>query len=325
MKAEFRFTFKPVESKDRALVHEWLAQPHVAKWFYGQGLENTFNHLDEFLQGSSQSHYWLAYEKRHPFAFLITSSVSKPHDELTCWCSQEGEAITLDMLIGDTNYLGKGLSHVLIKEFLVSQFPNVTEVLIDPEATNVKAVHVYQKVGFKILGEFIPSHSPHPHYMMRLEMKELSVNEQSQKVAAALQNFEIELQPLSDSLKERIYEGFSRHAIAMIGHDEKFDTVTFKASDKNGSFAGAVVVELFWGALHVKYMYVEDEYRGCGLGSKLIEHALTYGRDNQCPFAFVETMSFQALGFYQKMGFELEFSRSGYKHDASFHYLRKNL
>jgi uridine kinase len=162
----------------------------------------------------------------------------------------------------------------------------------------------------------------------------LTVNEQCQRVLAALQNveqikkitaFEIKLQSLSNDFKRQIYDGFSRHAIAKIGHDEKFDPVAFIASNEKSSFIGAVVIELFWGALHVKYVYVEDEYRGCGIATKLMEQALSYGRDNQCPFAFVETMSFQALSFYQKMGFVLEFTRSGYKHGTSFHYLSKNL
>lgn len=176
MSSQRHFNFKPVDKEHRPLVHSWLRQPHVAKWFYGQGLENTFKHLDEFLEGSTFSQYWLAFDKNHPFAFLITSTVCKPTDELTRWCSEEGSAITLDMLIGDTSYLGKGLSHILIQEFLSSQFPQVDEVLIDPEATNTHAIHIYQKVGFKILEEFIPSHSPHPHYMMRLNLKELFKN-----------------------------------------------------------------------------------------------------------------------------------------------------
>lgn len=125
MTPQFRFNFKPVDQAHRSLVHNWLIQPHVAKWFYGQGLENTFKHLDEFLHGASFAQYWLAYDKNHPFAFLITSSVEKPNDELTKWCAKEGQAITLDVLIGDTNYLGKGLSHILIREFLLSQFPQV--------------------------------------------------------------------------------------------------------------------------------------------------------------------------------------------------------
>ena len=170
----FRFHFKPVDRAHQSLVHHWLKQPHVAKWFYGQGLQNTLNHLDDFLNGSSSGQYWLGFDQNRPFAFLITSSVEKPKDKLTKWCSPEGVAITLDLLIGETDYLGKGLSRIVIQEFLLSQFPNVVEVLIDPEATNSHAIHIYKKVGFEVLGEFIPSHSPNLHYMMRLEMKKLT-------------------------------------------------------------------------------------------------------------------------------------------------------
>ena len=135
---------------------------------------------------------------------------------------------------------------------------------------------------------------------------------------------EVNRQSLSEDLKRQIYKGFGRHAIAMTGYDEKFDPVAFVANERE-RFVGAIVVELFWGALHLKYVYVEDEYRGRGIVTQLMEHALAYGRDYGCPFVFVETMNFQALGFYQKIGFELEFTRSGYKHNTSFHYLSKKL
>ncbi|MGD2168673.1 MAG: GNAT family N-acetyltransferase [Chlamydiota bacterium] len=135
---------------------------------------------------------------------------------------------------------------------------------------------------------------------------------------------EIKQLPLSEGLKKKIYEGFARHAISMIGHNEIHKPVAFIANDQE-NFAGAVVVDLFWGALHIKYVYVEDEYRGQGIGTQLMEKAFQYGRENQCPFAFVETMSFQASDFYQKIGFQLEFTRSGYKYNTAFHYLRKNL
>lgn len=173
VKNEWRFTFKPVTQAERPLVHSWLKQPHVAEWFYGQGLENTLKHLDEFLEGSSSSTYWLGYDQSQPFAFLITSSINKPTDELSKWCSEKGLAMTLDLLIGDVAYLGKGYAVQVIQEFLLSHFPQVDEVLIDPEATNLKAVHVYQKAGFKKIGEFVPLYSPNLHYMMRLNLSQL--------------------------------------------------------------------------------------------------------------------------------------------------------
>lgn len=159
----FRFAFRPVARAERALVHSWLAKPHIAEWFYGDGLQNTYRHLDEFLEGAQFLSYWLACDGDHPFAFLITSVADESEN-----------AITLDIAIGDEAYLGKGLAQIVIREFLLSQFGDVEEVLIDPEATNLRAVHVYEKVGFSKIRTFVPSHSPHPHYMMRLKMKDLN-------------------------------------------------------------------------------------------------------------------------------------------------------
>ena len=160
MSSKFQFIFKPVEAKNQSLVHEWLLQPHIAEWIHGVGLQNTLNGLEKFFQGQSNTTYWIAYDKNIPFSFLITSS-------------EDNDATTLDLFICDLNYLGKGIAAPMIREFLISQFPNVKRVLIDPEATNKRAIHVYRKVGFRIIGEFIASWYPVPHYQMELYMTDL--------------------------------------------------------------------------------------------------------------------------------------------------------
>ena len=154
------FHFSPVESSQISLIHGWLQQDHIKEWIHGVGLQNTLNGLKKFFRGESSTTYWIGYHKGAPFAFLITSP--------------EGtDATTLDLFICDLNYLGKGLAVPMIRKFLTSQFPNVKKVLIDPEATNARAIHVYQKAGFKIVGEFIASWHPVPHYQMELYMKDL--------------------------------------------------------------------------------------------------------------------------------------------------------
>lgn len=154
------FYFKPAQSSQRTLIHQWLEQKHIKEWIHGVGLQNTLNGIEKFFQGASSTTYWIGYDKDTPFAFLITSP-------------EGSDAITLDVFICDINYLGKGLSVSMIQEFLTSHFSNIKKILIDPEATNTKAIHVYQKVGFKIVGEFIASWHPVPHYQMELHMKEL--------------------------------------------------------------------------------------------------------------------------------------------------------
>lgn len=78
-----RFNFKSIDTVHRSLVHKWLTEPHAAEWFYGEGLQNTFNGIDKSLKGSLKAHYWLAYDKKHLFSFFITSHVEKTHDEWT--------------------------------------------------------------------------------------------------------------------------------------------------------------------------------------------------------------------------------------------------
>jgi ribosomal-protein-alanine N-acetyltransferase len=88
----------------------------------------------------------------------------------------DGLAITLDIFICDRKYLGEGLATQIIKEFLIARFSDISEVFIDPEQSNQRAVHVYQKTGFQIVGDFIASWHPVPHYIMRLNMKSLVAN-----------------------------------------------------------------------------------------------------------------------------------------------------
>jgi ribosomal protein S18 acetylase RimI-like enzyme len=102
------------------------------------------------------------------------------------------------------------------------------------------------------------------------------------------------------------------------------DPISFEIS--NGvEFVGAIIVQPFWEQLHIKYLFVEENYRGQGIARQLMNHALEFGKKRGCKFAFVETMSFQAPEFYQKMGFVIEFSRPGYARDTMFHYLKKTI
>ncbi|MGA8163601.1 MAG: GNAT family N-acetyltransferase [Waddliaceae bacterium] len=154
------FHFEPANSSQRALLHQWFEKQHIKEWMHGVGLQNTLNGLEKFFQSTSTTTYWVGYDKDIPFAFLITSP-------------EGNDATTLDLFICDLNYLGKGIAASMIREFLITHFANMKKVLIDPEATNKRAIHVYQKVGFKIVGEFIASWHPVPHYQMELYMKDL--------------------------------------------------------------------------------------------------------------------------------------------------------
>ena len=179
-----RFTFKPAIESQRELIHRWLKQDYIREWIHGQGLQNTLSGLEKFIQcqvegknvdrQSERTQHWIGYDGDKPFVYLLTSTVFKnANNAYAKYRETEGLAITLDIFIGDIEYLGKGLASRVIQEFLLSQFPNVSEVFIDPEKSNVRAIHVYQKTGFHIVGEFIAAWHPVPHYIMKLNVEDI--------------------------------------------------------------------------------------------------------------------------------------------------------
>ena len=130
---------------------------------------------------------------------------------------------------------------------------------------------------------------------------------------------------LTDEVKKKIFNGFGQQAIESTGiNGLSEDPISFEIFDGT-EFVGAIVVQPFWEQLHIKYLFVEKNYRGQGIARLLMNHALEFGIKRGCHFAFVETMSFQAPEFYQKMGFAIEFSRPGYAENTTFHYLKKSL
>jgi GNAT superfamily N-acetyltransferase len=121
-----------------------------------------------------------------------------------------------------------------------------------------------------------------------------------------------------------INEGFRRHNFEQTGLHGRQPSVAFTLRDGD-DLAGAVVVKLFWGQLNVISLFVADKWRGQGVAQRLIDRAHDYGRENGCDFSFLETLSFQAEGFYRKNGYETEMRRDGYAAGASFLYMKKNL
>lgn len=169
-----QLTFAPLHKSQKKLLINWLAQDHIREWLHGNGLQNTLKDIDRFFEGSSSSQHWIASHEGVPFGYLITSEVEKgehSQDDYAPFCQENGRAITLDLFICDKSFLGKGLAVPMIQQFLFSQFSDVAEVFIDPEAANSRAVHVYQKAGFNIIAEFIASWHPVLHYKMRLSMQ----------------------------------------------------------------------------------------------------------------------------------------------------------
>ncbi len=157
------------------LVKQWLSQEYVAEYWYGPGLQNTLNSIAKFVNGQETLFtLWIAYDGNIPFAFLMTSKVDLDKDLLYAkYCDSGANAITLDLLIGNPSYLGRGLSHIMIQQLLIQEYSSISDVFIDPGIDNAKAIHVYEKAGFQKCEDFIPEWDPtSPCILMQLRWKQ---------------------------------------------------------------------------------------------------------------------------------------------------------
>jgi ribosomal protein S18 acetylase RimI-like enzyme len=97
------------------------------------------------------------------------------------------------------------------------------------------------------------------------------------------------------------------------------------ARDDAAAIIGGLTGRTYWRYLDIAFLWVDEKYRGRGLATQLMSAAESEARNRGCEHVFLDTLSFQALGFYQKLGYT-EFGRlSGFsgKHDR--YWLRKSL
>ncbi|MFA6303164.1 MAG: GNAT family N-acetyltransferase [Legionella sp.] len=175
--------FEKVNSTHKEIIFSWLAEPHImASWDTSQGHKDDINN---FIEGrvtpSSYANgkyvYWIAKENNQPFSMIMSiqeSVDSNINDIKLANLSATGSSYSLDFMIGNKDYYGKGYGARTLSEFIDffrKEFdPTADTFLIDPAIDNLRAKHVYMKAGFKHVGDFIMigevSSAGIPHHLL---------------------------------------------------------------------------------------------------------------------------------------------------------------
>lgn len=73
----------------------------------------------------------------------------------------------------------------------------------------------------------------------------------------------------------------------------------------DGRVVGGVIGDTHWNWLSIRLLWVSDDFRGAGLGRRLLAAAGSEAIDRGADHAHVDTFEFQALPFYEKLGYEV--------------------
>lgn len=150
--------FNILSQTDCPQLHAWLQEPHVRE-FWDDGcrtLEQTRayyyqeNGVDRFL--FSINHIPSGYIQ------MYDVNLNSAYQE---FFNDNKKTVGIDFFIGNKKFLGKGLAKLILHKFIESYCKEVVRVLVDPNPKNSRAIHVYEKFGFKKIAMCTIKNEPH--------------------------------------------------------------------------------------------------------------------------------------------------------------------
>ncbi len=136
--------------------------------------------------------------------------------------------------------------------------------------------------------------------------------------------FEPEPQPQTRSA---ILEGLINHNQKMTeGRFGPPFTVALALRDpETGASIGGLTARISYSRMFIELLFVPEELRGQRWGEKLMTEAERVAREHGCTGIWLDTFSFQAPGFYKKLGYEEFGALADYPPGHSRFFLHKPL
>lgn len=85
--------------------------------------------------------------------------------------------------------------------------------------------------------------------------------------------------------------------------DDTFEPLTLFVRDAQGAVVGGLLGGTIWSWLYVEILWLSDALRGQGYGSRLLAEGERMAMERGCIAAQLDTMSWQALAFYERHGY----------------------
>lgn len=138
---------RPASIADLALLRRWDEQPHNiasdpnSDWAWETELKRTPDWREQLI----------AEVDGRPVGFI--QIIDPAREDSHYWGDVEANLRAIDIWIGDAADLGKGYGSKMMTLALARCFamPEVSAVLIDPLASNVRAHRFYQRFGFRFI------------------------------------------------------------------------------------------------------------------------------------------------------------------------------
>lgn len=104
-----------------------------------------------------------------------------------------------------------------------------------------------------------------------------------------------------------------------------YEEINLCLKDDNEKVIAGLNSVICWNWMEIDILWVEEEYRGQGLGKRLLVEAEQEARAKNCTFIKLNTFSFQAPEFYKKYGYEVMAIIQNAPLGSNHYYFKKDL
>jgi ribosomal protein S18 acetylase RimI-like enzyme len=131
------------------------------------------------------------------------------------------------------------------------------------------------------------------------------------------------IEDADDDVKRALISSVREFNADLIGHADS-KPLTVVARDAEGQLIGGVAGRTIYGHYLIEVVWVAESERSEGLGTELMNEAERQARLRGCYGAQVDTASFQAPGFYEKLGFRTIGTVEDFPRGHARHFMQKD-
>jgi RimJ/RimL family protein N-acetyltransferase/catechol 2,3-dioxygenase-like lactoylglutathione lyase family enzyme len=160
-------TFRPLAVADLALLHRWLHEPHVTRW-WGDDANPTFEEVEaKYLLRIGEetlSEQWVIETDGEPVGWIQCYDLADWPETATAYGVEGRGTAGVDLLLGDADHIGHGFGSAALRAFAVDvvfgRHPDWHTVAGAPHRDNRRSWRAFEKAGFHFVREVVEDGEP---------------------------------------------------------------------------------------------------------------------------------------------------------------------
>jgi GNAT superfamily N-acetyltransferase len=141
---------------------------------------------------------------------------------------------------------------------------------------------------------------------------------------AVAERIVVEKKKAAGAVSRKLWDGLVRFNRKQAG-PLRYTRNVLSVRDGKGQVLGGLILQSYWKESYVEVLWLSERARRLGFGSRLIKEAERRARRRGSILIHLNTYSFQAPGFYEKLGFKRFGGMAGSPRGASRHFYVKRL